>query len=74
MTVDRRVVSFLRANKEKLYCQRCLSSEIPRPRGGHINEYQASNAIRPLEDIDEFAVEKNTCSKCGEIKQVAGAK
>ena len=74
MTVDGRVVSFLRANKGKLYCQRCVSFEIPRPRGGHINVYQASNALRPLKDIDEFTTEKNACSKCGKIKQVVGAK
>ena len=73
MNVDRRVVSFIRANKGNLYCLRCISFGVFRPAGGHINETQASNAIRPLQEIDEFTIEKNTCSKCGEIKQVAGA-
>ena len=73
MNVDRRVISFIRANRGNLYCHKCVSFQVSRPGGGHINETQASNAIRPLKDIDEFTIEKSTCSKCGEIKQVVGA-
>jgi len=72
--VDRRVVAFLRANKGKLFCSKCLSLAVARPDGGHINQYQARNAVRPLKDIAGFIVEENECSKCGEIRQIAGAK
>lgn len=74
MDVDRRVVAFLKANNGKLFCSQCLSLAVARSDGGHINQYQARNAVRPLRDIDGFTVEENECSKCGEIRQIAGAK
>ncbi len=74
MNVDRRVVAFLRSNIGRNYCRQCIALAVPRPEGGHINIHQAGNAIRSLEDIDEFVVETSECSSCGEFRKVAGAR
>lgn len=69
MTVDDRVVTFLKANKGKAFCDACIALRVPRPGGGHINNTQASNATRPLRNVGGFLVIGGECSKCGESKQ-----
>jgi len=69
MTVDDKVISFLKQNKGKLFCDACIALCIPRPGGGHINNVQASNATRPLKEAGGFFVASGECSKCGEYRQ-----
>ena len=69
MTVDDKVISFLKQNMGKSFCDACIALRIPRPLGGHINRVQASNATRPLKKAGNFLVGPGACSKCGEHKQ-----
>lgn len=69
MTVDDRVVLFLKQNKGKAYCDACIALHVARPEGGHINKVQASNATRPLRKAGSFLVGPAECSECREHKQ-----
>lgn len=69
MTVDDRVVAFLKLNKGKSFCDACIAPSVSRPGGGHINNVQASNATRPLKKAGAFFVGPGQCSKCGEYRQ-----
>lgn len=69
MTVDDRVVTYLTQNMGKAFCDACLCRRVIRPKGGHINNTQASNATRPLRNVDGFQVSPGECSACGEYRQ-----
>lgn len=65
MTVDDKVVTFLRHNKGKGFCDSCIATRVKRPDGNSINRYQAGNATRPLRSCSDFQQGLGICSECG---------
>jgi hypothetical protein len=65
MTVDERVVAFLRQNTRKGFCDACIARHVQRPSGGNINRFQAGNATRPLKPSSDFEQGPGLCSNCG---------
>ena len=57
MTVEERVVAFLKANSGKAYCDDCLAEELG------INRHQARNAISGLGASGLFSRNYGACSK-----------
>ncbi len=74
MTVDDGVVAFLKKNRRKGFCDRCIAANVKRPDGQNINRYQAGNATRPLRTSGNFKQGFGVCSVCGkQLKKITEA-
>jgi hypothetical protein len=68
MTVEERVVGFLRSHAGTGFCDDCLASELELK-----NRRQARNPTSAVGNSRDFSRAKHACSRCGKSKLVTRA-